>query len=262
MSTPRTSRPLRDLALAVTLLTVVPLRARWPDDERPDVAGYFPAAGFLTGGAGALAIAGLSAAGGPVGSERPLTALLGAALVVCIWALLTRALHWDGLADVADGYWGGSDPGERLAIMSDPRTGAFGATAVSLVAIVQVAAVSVLASEGALAALACAPVIGRFAAVFGAWFGGPVRPHGLGASVAGHPRIGSLLFAGASLGAVAALLWAGGTAVWVAVGVAMLAALGVPHVIAARFGGVTGDVLGASVLLTETAALVLLALVS
>jgi len=51
-----------------------------------------------------------------------------------------------------------------------------------------------------------------------------------------------------------------GLGMWAGLGVAgvalfafgLVVALGVPHVLAGRFGGVTGDVLGASVLLTET----------
>ena len=41
-------------------------------------------------------------------------------------------LHFDGLADVADGYWGSHDRARRLEIMSDSQIGAFGATAIAL----------------------------------------------------------------------------------------------------------------------------------
>ncbi len=55
-------------------------------------------------------------------------------------------LHWDGLADYADGLWGGSTPEARLAIMADSHTGAFGATAVAIVALVETASVASILS--------------------------------------------------------------------------------------------------------------------
>ncbi|TLM78034.1 MAG: adenosylcobinamide-GDP ribazoletransferase, partial [Actinobacteria bacterium] len=62
-----------------------------------------------------------------------------------------------------------------------------------------------------------------------------------------------------------ACAWLGFTAYGVAglacAGVAVFSALAVPHLIAQRMGGVTGDVMGASVLITETIAFTTFALV-
>ena len=46
-------------------------------------------------------------------------------------ALLTGALHWDGLADTADGFGGGRTRDDALRIMRDPAIGSFGAVAQS-----------------------------------------------------------------------------------------------------------------------------------
>ena len=50
-------------------------------------------------------------------------------LVVAALALLSRGLHFDGLADSADGLFGGYDREHRLAIMKDSRIGTFGTLA-------------------------------------------------------------------------------------------------------------------------------------
>lgn len=256
-----TSRPARDLSLAITLLTVVPLRVGWPDDERPDVAGYFPVAGVLLGATACLLLYAPVALGVPLGAGDPLRSLLLAVLVVAVWALMTRMLHWDGLADVADGYWGGHDRARRLAIMEDSHVGAFGVTALVLAALVQVAALSTLINEATLLAVAFVPVLGRYAAVFGSWFGSPAKETGLGAAVAGRPRAASLIVATTLLAAMAALALTAGTTALLAVVACVVIALVVPHVLASRFGGITGDVLGASVLLTEAASVVVFVLV-
>jgi cobalamin synthase len=63
------------------------------------------------------------------------------------------------------------------------------------------------------------------------------------------------------LGIVAAVCWVAFGVIGIALfGFGVLVALAVPHLLATRFGGVTGDVLGASVLLTETALFVAFAL--
>ena len=262
MRSQATSRPFRDLGLSLTLLTVVPLRTRWPEAERPDIAGYFPAAGLLLGGFAFLLAYAPVVHDVPFSSESPLHALLLAAVLITVWALLTRMFHWDALADVVDAYWGADEPDRRRSIMSDPHVGAFGACGLVLAVLLQLTAVAVLIGQGALLALAMAPVLGRYAAVFGAWLGTPAKPTGLGAAVAGRPRGASVLFAAALFAAVALAAGRVGPGELMVVIAGLLLSLATPHLLAARFGGVTGDVLGAAVLLTETAVLVLFAWVS
>jgi adenosylcobinamide-GDP ribazoletransferase len=245
-------RPIRDLALAFTLLTVVPLPVRWPEGERTDVASYFALVGLAIGGLLATVVwvstrffYGLSA--------------VVAAVVLFALALFTRYLHWDGLADVSDGWWVPKE--RRLDVMADSSVGAFAVSTIVFVALVQWSALVALGSSQTTAATAVlAPVFGRLAATFSAWFGRSGRPGGLGSSVLARPGLVGVL--ATSVG-VAAACWVPihlglpvSTLVAIA-GLSLVAALAVPHVIALRFGGVTGDTMGASVLLVETLVLLI-----
>jgi len=240
-------KPIRDAGLAVSLLTAIRTPARWPEEGATQVAGWFPAVGVLVGACGYGIV--------KVVQLLPLTAAATgvlSVLVVIAWALLTRLLHWDGLADVADGYWGSHDEARRLEIMSDSHTGAFGATAVALVAILEVLAIWAILVAPHQLPLLVVPVLARFSATAAAWFGKPARPGGLGRSVMGVPSwfsgaVAALVLAVALLGMVVGFGLTG--AVLGVLGLAM--ALAIPHVLSLRFGGVTGDVMGASVLLTE-----------
>ncbi|HJY61647.1 MAG TPA: adenosylcobinamide-GDP ribazoletransferase, partial [Streptosporangiaceae bacterium] len=83
----------------MTLLTVIPLRDSAAEPRRATVAAamaWAPVVGVLLGG---VAAAVLVLADHPLGAG-PLTA---AGLAVASLALLTRGLHLDGLADLADG---------------------------------------------------------------------------------------------------------------------------------------------------------------
>lgn len=251
--------PLRDAGLALSLLTVVPTPASLPDDgNSPQVAGWFPLVGLVLGAVGYGFVKFVEAV--PSLHHQP---LLIAALVVTMWALATRMLHFDGLADVADAYWGSHDAARRLEIMKDTHVGAFGVTAVTLCALVEVAALAAVLSAPHESPVLLVPVIARFSATAGAWLGTPARAGGLGRSVMGRPTILGALPTVAVLVAVGAAfyLWFA----WLGVGLltfGVLLALGIPHLLARRFGGVTGDVLGASVLLTETLLFVSFALVA
>ncbi|HWM96947.1 MAG TPA: adenosylcobinamide-GDP ribazoletransferase, partial [Streptosporangiaceae bacterium] len=109
------------LRLSVTLLTVIPWR-RAGDDAVPGgdtvppraAAGaamaWAPAVGLLLG---AIASAVLLLADHPLGAG-PLTA---SGLAVGSLALLTRGLHLDGLADLADGLASGKPAPAALDIM-------------------------------------------------------------------------------------------------------------------------------------------------
>ena len=145
-------------ALGLFTVLPVPARAREPG---PGVLTWLPVVGLLLAALSYLPALAVWRGGG-AGSP-----FLAAALAVTALALLTRGLHLDGTADLADGL-GSRRPAEQaLAIMRRPDVGAFGVVAVGCVLLVQVAALStVLAastrSEG-LFALALAAATGRTA---------------------------------------------------------------------------------------------------
>jgi len=98
------------------------------------------------------------------------------------------------------------------------------------------------------------PILSRFSATAAAWFGTPAREGGLGRSVMGRPGPGSVLVALVPVGLAVYALWRGYEfSGQVAAVFGLLFAVSVPAVLAKRFGGVTGDVMGASVLITEAA---------
>ena len=198
--------------------------------------------------------------------------LLAAALVVALLALLTRGLHLDGLADLADGLGSYRSPERARAIMKAPDVGALGLAAVVLVLLVQVAALTACLTAGrGGTALLVALVTARVAVAAACRAGVPAAaPTGLGALVAGTvPRWAPavLALATALAGAAAVALEQDATglrlalpALAVAVGLGA-AALLQRHAVR-RIGGITGDVLGALVEVTTAVVLVVLALES
>jgi adenosylcobinamide-GDP ribazoletransferase len=241
------SHPLRDFALAISTLSVLPVRVSWPKGEPTDTPGYYPLVGVLLG----VVWFGFARLAWWAGFAQR-APLVVAGLVVAIGALATRGLHWDGLADVADAF-GVFDPARRLEVMRDSSVGAFGVTAIVLCAVIQSAAVAHVLAPGRSWALLAVPALARFAATCAAWFGKPARPDGLGASVIGKPRIGAILPVALVLGTLASLAFTAAGPSGIALVVAGVAlALVVPHLLALRVGGVTGDVMGASVVVVET----------
>jgi adenosylcobinamide-GDP ribazoletransferase len=167
-----------------------------------------------------------------LGGLTPLPTLAVAVAAVGALALGSRALHWDGLSDVADGLTASYDRERSLAVMKSGTAGPAGVVAVVLVAGLQAAALSAYVGEWWRAVLAGGLVCLSRCAL---WVvcARPVtaaRPDGLGAA-----------FTGTVPTPVAA------------VGVVLLAV--VPGLVVvllvrrcvARFGGVTGDVFGAAI---------------
>ena len=233
---------MRSLILAMRFLTVLPVPGREADGAAAlgRAAGWFPVVGLALG-------AGL--AGFLEGLERLFPPLVAAVLLVAAWKVLTGGLHLDGLADLLDGV-AGSDPARRLAIMRDSRIGTFGALGLIFAILVAIAAVSELPKPARAWVLLLAPMVGRTAPPFvGAWLRPATPGQGLGAAfmIGLSPWAGPLwAFAGLVLGG--ALLGPGGIALVLAgLGVALLAALGASR----RLGGLTGDVLGAVVEISE-----------
>ncbi|MBE3640656.1 adenosylcobinamide-GDP ribazoletransferase, partial [Mangrovicoccus algicola] len=117
---------LRDIAAALGLLTRLPVKVN---------TGFAIARG--AGAAWAWPLAGLAVAvtaggAGWIAQAAGLPATLAAGLVLGLQALLTGAMHEDGLADCADGLWGGWSRARRLEIMKDSHIGSYGVLALVL----------------------------------------------------------------------------------------------------------------------------------
>jgi adenosylcobinamide-GDP ribazoletransferase len=253
------------LRLSLTLLTVFPLRGGASARPVPDRAtaaaamAWAPGVGLLLG---VIASAVLLVVDHPLGAG-PLTA---AALALASLALLTRGLHLDGLADLADGLGSGQPAPVALEIMRRSDIGPFGAVTLILALLTQFAALGHAESAGpgrGPAALIAAVITGRLALTWACRRGVPAaRPDGLGALVAGTVRPVTAVAAtlAAVVAAVAAVLISAtvtseplGWTLPLAVAAGLAAALAVERHAVRRLGGITGDVLGA---LAEVAATV------
>jgi adenosylcobinamide-GDP ribazoletransferase len=251
------------LRLALGTLTAVPVRP--PGRVDAGVAGTAMALAAVPGVLLGVLAAATVAAATAAGAAPPVAALLAVGSL----ALATRGLHLDGLGDTADGLAASDDRRRALEVMRRGDVGPAGVTALVLVLLLQVAALSAVVDArgpgtGAVVALVAA-VAGR-AALAGACARGvpAARSAGLGAAVAGSVPRGAAVAVGGVVALLAAVL---GTAVdeawwWLpaAVLAGWLAAAALLLRCVRRLGGVSGDVLGAVVETAVTACLVVASL--
>jgi adenosylcobinamide-GDP ribazoletransferase len=274
-------RPAAPL-LAWSLLTVVPMPSV---DAAPRAlaraAAFFPLVGAVLG----AAVGGLGLLLAPLLPPAPTVALQLAAV-----ALLTGALHLDGLMDTADGVLGGRTTERRLEIMRDSRVGAFGVAAAGLLLLAQFSCLVELSPLPRLIALVLALALGRWAMALALGAFPSARSDGLGAAYVGATEQWPAIVATALAVAVAvgsAVAWSSvapaANAAWpwssrivmdlarplapsavagfslalgaLALGLAVAFAGG--RWLAGRLGGLTGDTYGALCVLAETAVLYL-----
>lgn len=165
-------------------------------------------------------------------------------LAVLAGVAITGALHEDGLADTADGLFGGRDHEAKLAIMRDSRQGSFGVLAIVLSVLLRAAALAAIgdAIHAALALIA-AHAASRAALPAVMWRLPPARGDGLGAT-AGVPSSGASA-AAAAIGAAVVLAALGPVRGMTALCLMGLAVVTVAGFARRQIGGYTGDVLGA-----------------
>src|SRR5439155_12756684 len=116
-------------------------------------------------------------------------AVLAAAIALACLIVLTGALHEDGFADLLDGFGGGRDREDVLAIMRDSRIGTFGVLGLALVLIAKAASLGELAERSWFVAPLAFAGTSAFSRAMIVWLMGrtpPARPDGLSAS-AGQP---------------------------------------------------------------------------
>ena len=247
---PTSLRDRTDEALsAFALLTRLPL----PDHTGRGIASAwaFPLVG--------LVCATLAGLGGWLCLALGLPAPLAALVIVVLQVMMTGALHEDGLADTADGLWGGWTRERRLEIMRDSRVGSYGMIAMIVALTARTAALTLLLGQGVgstFAALIAAAALSRATMPALMALLPPARQDGLSRSTGRPlPRLATL----SALIALGIAALAIGTALPAAALVTFLAALAIAHIAQRRIGGQTGDILGATQQVTEIAVLFTLA---
>lgn len=238
---------MRSLKQALIFLTILPLRlsGEFQPGDLGRAAAWYPLVGLLIGAALAAALWGLALI---------LPGMAAGVLVTGLWALLTGGLHLDGLADCGDGLLSAAAPERRLEIMKDPRLGTFGGIALVAQLLLKVSLITALAAAPArliVVGLLTSPVLARWLVLIVGWQ--PMaRPGGLGAEfkLGLSPRA---FWLAAVLPVV--LLIVGGPRGMLAAVLAHSVALGAIVISKRRLGGATGDVIGMTIELAESAAM-------
>ncbi|PWE79580.1 cobalamin synthase [Bradyrhizobium sp. SUTN9-2] len=229
---------LADLKMATSFVTILPVAFSKPagDGAVARAMWALPVAGLLVGLAGALTY--------KIAIRFGLTPSLAALLVLATTALITGALHEDGLADTADGLGGGRTRERKLEIMRDSRIGTYGVCALILSFGLRWSALATIANPWAvMLALCAAHVAARAGLPAFMWLVPSARPDGLSAGAGAPPgRSVAIAFA---LGTLALALTLGPGKALVGLILLSLAGLLLARLAIRQIGGQTGDILGA-----------------
>jgi adenosylcobinamide-GDP ribazoletransferase len=245
---------LTELRLAISFLTILPVidRRRASEDSVAASFAWFPIVGFVLGAA-------LTAEDWIL--AHVFAQVIRSVFIIVSLAIVTGAVHLDGLADTADALGAGRERERALEILRDSRVGTFGASAIFFDLMLKILALSTLAGHRRYAALLLAPMLARWAMLLVA--SGLVYLRACGS--------GSTLLASKSknLGRRTTIVAAFTLVVVLTLGafrtIALASAVAIAIVFAMRWfyrrwlGGVTGDLIGACGELVEIAVLVTMA---
>lgn len=204
-----------------------------------------PFAALMIATPAALVLFGAAAAG--------LGGLLSATLALATLAVTTGALHEDGLADAADGLFGGRNVERRLEIMKDSRLGSYGALAMGLALLLRVCALAVIIDRAgpvvAAAVFLMAAVLSRLSGVRLLAMMAPARPNGASAAVGRPSRLTAGLAYAIGLGLALGFCLVAGLplrALLLGLVLTALNAALVTRLCRRLIGGQTGDIAGAT----------------
>jgi adenosylcobinamide-GDP ribazoletransferase len=235
---------VKSFLAAVAFMTTVPV-GRVISLDTADVArsaDWFPLIGILLGALYSMVAALLK-------GHLPLAVV--AILLVLLDALSTGALHFDGLADTADGFGGGKSREDILRIMRDHAIGSYGGVALATLVVLKVTAYADLLKQANwTVTLILTPALGRWSILLLTATLPYARPAASVIEGMGKRSLfwGTVVMATALVSATSVRAW-----IAAAVVIAVTASFGL--YCQRRIAGITGDTLGANLQLCESAAL-------
>lgn len=242
---------ISDVPAALGLLSRLPVKVDIDSATQrgAKAAWAYPIAGLI------LAL--IAGAVGQIALWIGLPITLTAGLILATLVISTGAMHEDGLADAADGLWGGWDKARRLAIMKDSNIGAYGVIALVIGLGLRWQALVIVLDHGALwPALIIVAMLSRTMMVPLMARLPNARDTGLSHSVGRPSLTTSRIAEGIAILAALALFQLAGF--WL-IGIALVAVVACAAIAKSKISGQTGDVLGATQQVTEIALLLTLA---
>jgi len=235
---------MQNFLIAIQFLTRIPVpyQRNWNDKNIAASLLWYPLVGALIGGLLVLLAYLFSNA------ENQ---MLSAAIILCVWVVITGGLHLDGLADSADAWVGSHGNKQRaLAIMKDPQAGPIAVIVLVLVLLIKFSALQSLLKQTDYFSILIVLVMGRCVPIFLFLTTPYVREKGLGSAMEKylqrHYAWTILLMTG-----VAILFSIGLINGIILMTIVFLVLWGLRYLMLKHIDGMTGDTIGASIEIVE-----------
>ena len=235
---------IRELINAFGFLSIFPVKndQSYESGDLGRAAGWFPLVGTVMG---------LIAAGANYLLGFVFPPIVRAVIITALWIALSGGLHLDGLTDSFDGMINASSPERRLEIMKDPRMGTFGGIGLVVTILTKF---SIISTVDPLKSVFIFPFVMGVSRWLLLWAGkqASARPGGMGAEFTSGLQPKSFIIGGAFvLLLTAASFFQTGWVALIALLLAHLTAFLIFRVAANRLGGLTGDIFGLIVEISE-----------
>lgn len=237
----------RQLASVFSFLTIIPAGS----SDLQTVARHmylFPVIGIAIG---------LMVGGAAYGLSFFLEPLVVALLAAAALALITGIHHTDGLADFADGLMARGTRERKWQIMRDPSVGTAGIVTIVLYVAGIVIALSSIRGFDIFVALVASEIIAKFSMVLLA-SAGPSAWEGSNTKFVDSMKDKKRLVLAAAITVILLVMVQNGAA-FVALGAATVVALVIVSVSRRSFGGISGDIMGATNEMARLASLLVFA---
>jgi adenosylcobinamide-GDP ribazoletransferase len=240
---------LKMFLMQIQFLTRVPIPVKIEFDEKKFAKSMIlsPVIGLLTG----IILGGIYYFVQMTGKQ-----IFAAVAVVTAEIIITGGLHLDGLADTFDGIFSNRPKNKMLNIMKDSRIGTNGTLALILIILCKTALLVSINEMRLVLYLFAMPAVSRMSILWAAGTSAYAARDGMGKSVVKYTGVKEIISGTIISGIISAvfLRWASLVVLPAAIAFTLLFCAYVKR----KIGGITGDIIGAVIELTEIVVLFVL----